>query len=261
MSQLILKTRINAVTYTDVCDRIQSLTQVSQSSYIVAANVHVVMLAYWQPAYDHILSKATLITPDGMPLVWGIRLLKGNQQSRVYGPDLMLAWCGRAAKAGLSVYLYGSTKDTLTKLSQNLKSKFPELIIAGMHSPPFRPLTVVEEAEDAKRINDSRASVVLVGLGCPKQEEWMYRQLGQVNAVMIGVGAAFRFHSGEVQQAPKWMRERGLEWLFRLIEEPKRLWKRYASTNLAFIVLFSFQIIQQETKKIQKVIEELKFSS
>ena len=260
MSQLILKTCINNVTYTDVCDRIQSLAQTRQSSYIVAANVHVVMLAYWQPAYNHVLSRATLIAPDGMPLVWGIRLLEGKKQSRVYGPDLMLAWCDRAAKAGLPVYLYGGTTDTLTKLSHNLQSKFPDLKIAGMHSPPFRPLTLAEEAADAKRINDSKASVVLVGLGCPKQEEWMYRQMGQTNAVMIGVGAAFRFYSGEVRQAPKWMRGKGLEWVFRLVEEPGRLWKRYASTNLAFVMLFSFQIMQEEIKKTRKMIERLMLS-
>ena len=261
MYKPILETNISETDYESACDHIQSLVQANQSSYIVAANVHVVMMAYWQPAYKHVLSQATLITPDGMPLAWGMQLLGSKKQSRVYGPDLMLAWCVRAAKSGLSVYLYGGTTDTLTKLSRNLQNKVPGLKIAGVHSPPFRPLTLAEEVTDAKRINDSKASVVLVGLGCPKQEEWMYRQLGQTNAVMVGVGAAFRFYSGEVQQAPKWMRRSGLEWLFRLIAEPSRLWKRYVSTNFAFLLLFSFQIARHELMKTWKAVENLRLSS
>lgn len=257
----ILATRLDCTSYDDACDRIQSLAQSHQSSYIVAANVHVVMQAHWQPEYRHVLKQATLITPDGMPLVWGICLLCGKKQSRVYGPDLMIAWCDRASQSGLSVYLYGSTTDTLTKLSKNLQLRFPDLKIVGMHSPPFRPLTLAEEAEDAQRINDSGASVVLVGLGCPKQEKWMYRQLGQTKAVMIGVGAAFRFYSGEVRQAPRWMQRAGLEWLFRLCEEPGRLWKRYVSTNSAFVLLFSLQVMKKELKGIWARMERLRLSS
>ena len=259
MQQRILETDVNETDYEDACDRIQVLAQSHQSSYVVAANVHVIMQAHWQPEYRHVLSQATLIAPDGMPLVWGIRLLGRKKQSRVYGPDLMIALCDRASKAGLSVYLYGGTTDTLAKLSLNLQNKFPTLEIAGMHSPPFRPLTLIEETADAKKINDSGASVVLVGLGCPKQENWMYRQLGQTQAVMIGVGAAFRFYSGEVRQAPRWMMRAGLEWLFRLCEEPGRLWKRYASTNSAFILLFSLQVIKKELGEAWRRIEKADF--
>jgi len=252
MQQRILETYINRTDYVKACDRIQALAQSRQSSYIVAANVHVVMLAYWQSDYKYILDRAALVTPDGMPLVWGIQLLGFTKQSRVYGPDLMLAWCERAARNGLPIYLYGGTANTLESLSKKLQNKFPALQIAGMHSPPFRPLTLKEEAADADRINRSKAAVVLVGLGCPKQEQWMYRQFGQIDAVMIGVGAAFRFCSGEVDQAPRWIMKMGLEWAFRLIKEPRRLWQRYVLTNPAFVVLFLLQLIEQYLSSLLK---------
>jgi N-acetylglucosaminyldiphosphoundecaprenol N-acetyl-beta-D-mannosaminyltransferase len=240
----VLTTLINRTSYKDACDRIHHLTQTKQSSYIVAANVHVIMTAYWQPKYRDILNQATLVTPDGMPLVWGMRWLGARHQTRVYGPDLMLAWCDRAAKTNLPIYIYGSTPQTLQRLSNNLQRAFPELRIAGSYSPPFRALTPAEEAADVERIKLSGAAVVFVGLGCPKQEEWMHRQVGKLEAVMIGVGAAFSFHSGEVAQAPRWMMALSLEWLFRLIQEPRRLWFRYLLTNSAFVFLFTQQIIR-----------------
>jgi len=240
----ILGTNLSATSYQSACDRIQTLAQTHQSSYIIAANVHVVMTAYWQKHYSQILQKAALVTPDGKPLVMAMRWLGAQYQPRVYGPDLMLAWCDRAQKSNLSIYLYGSSPETLQKLSINLQQKFPQLRIAGTHSPPFRLLTPAEESADIERIHRSGAAVVFVGLGCPKQEEWMYRQLGKLNAVMIGVGAAFKFHSGEVTQAPGWMMKYSLEWLYRLYKEPKRLWSRYLFTNSAFICLFGMQLVK-----------------
>lgn len=250
MAQRILRTDISQTTYEQACDRIQTLIQTRQSSYIVAANVHVVMMAYWHREYRHILGKAALVTPDGMPLVMGMRWLGARHQPRVYGPDLMLAWCDRAAKANLPIYLYGSTPETLQRLSEKLHHTFSNLRIAGTHSPPFRALTAEEEAADIARIQRSGAAVVFVGLGCPKQEEWMYRQLGKLDAVMIGVGAAFQFHSGEITQAPRWMMRLSLEWCFRLAKEPRRLWSRYLLTNTAFVCLFSQQIIKHHLRTI-----------
>lgn len=241
-SKTILGTLIHEITYAEACDLIQSLATTEQSSYIIAANVHVVMTAHWRPRYRNILDKAAVVTPDGMPLVMGMRWLGAKDQQRVYGPDLMLAWCDHATKINQSIYLYGSTEQTLQKLSEKLHQRFPTLQIAGTHSPPFRALTPEEEAEDIARIHCSGASVVFVGLGCPKQEEWMYRQLGKLNAVMIGVGAAFKFHSGEVTQAPRWMMKNSLEWLFRLYQEPTRLWSRYLLTNAVFVCLFGLQL-------------------
>ena len=240
----IIASPVHPTSYADACDRIQAWALAKTSCYVVAANVHVVMTAYWQRSFQHVINGAALVTPDGMPLVMGLRLLGVKQQPRVYGPDLMLAWCDRAAQAGIPLYLYGGTKAMLETLQQNLVQRFPGLIIAGTHAPPFRPLTLEEETADRDRIHASGASVVFVGLGCPKQEEWMARQQDKLNAVMVGVGAAFSFHSGAVSQAPRWMMAWGLEWLYRLAMEPTRLWQRYLINNPAFLVLFGWQLLR-----------------
>lgn len=248
MSQLphrqIINSQIDATSYEDACNRIQTWADSSTSCYIIAANVHVVMTGYWQPGYQKIINQAALVTPDGMPLVIGMRMLGIRTQSRVYGPDLMLAYCNRASRTHTPIYLYGGTESTLSKLQYNLQTRFPGLKIAGSHSPPFRPLTPQEEAEDIARIHASGAKVVFVGLGCPKQEQWMQRQQGKLQAVMMGVGAAFRFHSGEVTQAPRWMMKLGIEWLYRFSQEPRRLWQRYLVNNPTFLVLFGWQLGQ-----------------
>lgn len=246
----ILGARINSTSYRDACDRISLWVHTKQSCYIVAANVHVVMTAYWSRAFRRVLNRAALVTPDGMPLVWGMRRLGIARQARVYGPELMLALCDRAAKERLPIYLYGGTDRMLQRLVQNLHRQFPDLMIAGTHAPPFRPLTPAEESSDVKAIHQSGAAVVFVGLGCPKQEEWMARQQGKLNAVMIGVGAAFSFHSGTVSQAPRWMMAWGLEWFYRLCQEPRRLWRRYVLNNTAFIVLFGLQLMNRAIQSI-----------
>ncbi len=238
----ILKTRVDATSYGDACDRIQAWVAAGRSCYVVAANVHVVMTAYWDGLYQRILEDAALVTSDGMPLVMGLRLLGVTGQRRVYGPDLMLAWCDRAAQLAMPIYLYGGTAAMLEKLSAELQARFPGLLIAGTHAPPFRPLAPAEATADVARINQSGAQVVFVGLGCPKQEQWMYRHQGQVKAVMIGVGAAFSFFSGEVSQAPRWMMALGLEWLYRFGQEPRRLWQRYLINNPMFVLLFGAQV-------------------
>lgn len=238
----ILKSDLHVTSYGDACDRIQDWAKSRTSCYVIAANVHVVMTAYWRRDFQQIVNQAALVTPDGMPLVWAMRLLGVKKQTRVYGPDLMLAVCDRAAQTGLPIYLYGGTPAMLAKLQHNLATCFPKLKIAGSYAPPFRPLTPSEEAADRERIHASGAALVLVSLGCPKQEEWMARQQGKLQAVMLGVGAAFGFHSGEVAQAPRWVMNLGLEWLYRLAVEPRRLWRRYAINNPAFIALFALQL-------------------
>jgi N-acetylglucosaminyldiphosphoundecaprenol N-acetyl-beta-D-mannosaminyltransferase len=190
-----------------------------------------------------VVNQAALVTADGMPLVWGLGWLGVPHPQRVYGPDLMLAWCERAAQTGLPIYLYGGTEAGLIRLVTHLEQRFPGLVVAGHHAPPFRPLSPAEEEQDRQRIRRSGARVVLVGLGCPKQEEWMHRQAGQLPAVMLGVGAAFSFFSGEVSQAPRWLMGLGLEWLYRLIQEPGRLWRRYLVNNPLFVLLFAAQLI------------------
>lgn len=238
----ILKTHVHATSYDDACDRIQRWAALRRSCYVVAANVHVVTTAYRNPRYQQVLDQAALVTPDGMPLVMGLRLLGMPEQERVYGPDLMLAWCDRAAQIGLPIYLYGGTAAMLEKMADYLQDRFPNLPIAGVHAPPFRPLSPAEARADADRINQSGARVVFVGLGCPKQEQWMYQNQGQIQAVMIGVGAAFSFFSGEVTQAPRWMMRFGMEWLYRFSQEPRRLWQRYLINNPLFVLLFGAQL-------------------
>jgi N-acetylglucosaminyldiphosphoundecaprenol N-acetyl-beta-D-mannosaminyltransferase len=237
----ILKSWVDCTSYELVCDRIAELAMAKQSCYVIAANVHVVMTAYWNQAYRSVVNGATIVTPDGMPIVLGLRLLGHKDQHRVYGPDLMLAWCDRATKLGLPIYLYGSSWETLWKLQDQLFNTFPGLQIAGSYSPPFRTLTEDEIQLDCDRINASGASVVFVSLGCPKQEIWMAQHQDKIHAVTIGVGAAFKFHTGEVSQAPRWMMRWSLEWFYRLCMEPGRLWKRYVINNPAFLILFGWQ--------------------
>lgn len=243
-SHPILGSRIDCTSYPDACDRILDWARDRRSCYVIAANVHVVMTAYWQKSYQRIVNHAALVTPDGMPLVLALRLLGQRRQTRVYGPDLMLALCDRAARQQIPIYFYGGSEATLQKLTTNLQAQFPTLPIAGTYAPPFRPLTAAEEQADCDRIQASGAAIVFVGLGCPKQEQWMARQVDRLPAVMIGVGAAFRFHSGEVSQAPRWMMALSLEWLYRLGAEPQRLWKRYLINNPAFLFLFALQLLR-----------------
>ena len=243
-SQSIIGSRVDATSYEDACNRIVAWAEARLSCYAIAANVHVLTTAHWDRSYRKVLAGAKLVTPDGMPLVWALRLLGFPQQQRVYGPDLMLALCDRLSSTDLSIYLYGGTDDTLERLQTNLLQTYPTLKIAGSYSPPFRPLTPAEEQADIDRIHQSGARIVLVALGCPKQEQWMARQQGKLQAVAIGVGAAFAFHSGSVPQAPRWMMRNGLEWLFRLGAEPQRLWHRYALTIPAFVLLFTAQYLR-----------------
>jgi N-acetylglucosaminyldiphosphoundecaprenol N-acetyl-beta-D-mannosaminyltransferase len=246
----ILNVEIDVTSYDDTCDRIAAMAKQARSGYIVAANVHVVMTAYWDRKYRQVLANAAMVTPDGMPLVWGLRSLGAKNQQRVYGPDLMLSWCDRAERENLSIYLFGATVDTLEKLEQNLKLQFPDLAIAGKHAPPYidldDPRFALKLAEDIQIINASGAKVVFVALGCPNQEFWMSYAHPQLSAVAIGVGAAFDFHGGKVAQAPRWMMAIGLEWLYRFSQEPMRLWQRYLINNPCFVILFGLQHLRRK---------------
>jgi N-acetylglucosaminyldiphosphoundecaprenol N-acetyl-beta-D-mannosaminyltransferase len=216
-----------------------------ESRFISICNVHVVVTAWEDPLLCNALSIADMVTPDGMPLVWHIKRRGFKHQKRIDGPNLMWRYLALAQKAGQSVYLFGSTEETLERLSARIRFEYPLLRIAGACSPPFRPLTSREDEEIVARINDTNASVVFVGLGCPKQELWMAGHKGKINAVMIGVGAAFDFYAGNVKRAPEWMQANGLEWLYRLASEPGRLWKRYLTTNTRFL---SFLLLNRQPK-------------
>lgn len=232
----VLGVRIDAIGCETAIDLIMAWGLARESRYVAACNVHVVVSATRDTAFRQVINGADIATPDGAPVAWMLRHLGFAGQPRVSGPDLMYTLCERCAAEGLSVYCYGSTELTLAALSERLRQDFPQLVIDGMESPPFQSLTAEEAAAAVKRINASGAGIIFVGLGCPKQEYWMAAHRGRINAVMIGVGAAFDFHAGTVKRAPKWMRENGLEWLHRLLSEPRRLWKRYLATNTLFIL-------------------------
>ncbi len=237
----VLKTKVHATSYDDASEQIIAWIKAAKSCYVVAANVHVIMTAYGNAAYQQVIDRSELVTPDGMPLVWALRLLGARHQTRVYGPDLMLFWCNLTSKLGFSVYFYGTTTPVLENLTKNLSQKFPNLKIAGYFAPPFGENSELEA--DLRRIQAAGANVVFVGLGCPKQEFWMAQAQGKITAVMIGVGAAFDFHGGQVAQAPRWMMGLGLEWIFRLFQEPRRLWRRYLINNPSFVILFFSQLV------------------
>jgi len=210
--------------------------------YAVILNVHSVMTARFDRRLAAVLNSADVGTPDGMPLVWALRSLGRPAQTRVYGPDLMIALCERAAAVGHRIYFYGGREETLPRLRETLLRRFPGLCIAGMYAPPFRVLTEEEDAAVVRDIRGSGADIVFVGTGMPKQERWMYEhRLLLPGVVMLGVGAAFDFHAGRVRQAPSWMQNAGLEWLFRLSMEPTRLWKRYVLFNPLFLGLWILQ--------------------
>ncbi|MDQ2949887.1 MAG: WecB/TagA/CpsF family glycosyltransferase [Acidobacteriota bacterium] len=211
--------------------------------YAAILTVHSVMTAFFDPAFRSILNQATLGTSDGMPLVWAARSFGVRGQRRVYGPDLMLALCGQAQRVGHRIFLYGGREETLPVLCSRLLARFPKLQIAGAYSPPFRPLTPAEDAICIEQICCSEADLIFCGIGVPKQERWMAEHQHELSgSVLFGVGAAFDFHAGRVEQAPRWMQRSGLEWAFRLFMEPGRLWRRYVFLNPMFLALWALQL-------------------
>jgi N-acetylglucosaminyldiphosphoundecaprenol N-acetyl-beta-D-mannosaminyltransferase len=233
--------------YGQVLDWMEAVVAVDARGYLTAAAVNLVMSAREEPATLAATLDATLAVPDGMPLVWALRLLGHPHATRVYGPDLMAAFCARAAQSGMPIYLYGGrTPEALELLTRRLRERFPGLAIVGGHSPPFRDLTPEEERRVIAEIDDSGAQVVWVGTGQPKQERWMHHMRPRLRApLLVGVGAAFDFHAGLVPQAPAWMQRGGLEWLYRLAREPRRLWRRYARHNPRFLAGFARQYLRE----------------
>jgi N-acetylglucosaminyldiphosphoundecaprenol N-acetyl-beta-D-mannosaminyltransferase len=214
-----------------------------------AAAVHLVMLAQEDAEVRAAVLAASLVVPDGQPLVWALRALGHRSASRVYGPELMARYCEHAARTGTPAFLYGGRSEAvLVELTVRLRTRFPGLEIVGGHSPPFREPSAQEDEEIAARIDASGAAVVWVGIGQPRQEQWMARMRPRLAAPMlIAVGAAFDFHAGLVPQAPDWMGRHGLEWTYRLAREPRRLWRRYARYNPRFVAAFARQYAAQRS--------------
>ncbi len=239
----IAGTGISRVSYESATRWIAAWAGRRESRYVSASPARGVVTAWHDPEFRRILNSADIVVPDGVPVVWTMRLLGVRRQRRVYGPDLTLHACRLCAERGWPVFLYGSTEGVLEKLEANLERRFPGLHVAGKCSPPFRPMTEDEDRLLVERINASGARVVLVGLGMPKQDGWIHDHVGRVRAVMMGVGAAFDFHAGTLRQAPAWMQRMGLEWFFRLLTEPRRLWRRYLRVVPTFAVLAALEML------------------
>jgi N-acetylglucosaminyldiphosphoundecaprenol N-acetyl-beta-D-mannosaminyltransferase len=231
--------------YDRTLDWIDATVSARRQGYVCVCNVHTVMASSEDEELRAALEQSSMNVPDGQPLVWAINTLGHSLAGRVYGPELMSRACARAASTGLRFYLYGGrNQGALVQLALNLRQRYPGVRIVGGYSPPHRPLTVEEEEAVAEEINHSRADVVWVGIGVPKQEKWMARMRPRLESpLLIGVGAAFDFHAGLVPQAPNWLQEAGLEWAYRLAHEPRRLWRRYVRYNPRFVLAFARQAL------------------
>jgi N-acetylglucosaminyldiphosphoundecaprenol N-acetyl-beta-D-mannosaminyltransferase len=240
----VLGTWVDAVDPPSALQEIEAWLAGGQRRYVCVANVHAVMEALHDDRVRYVYNQAGLIVPDGMPLVWVGRLRGHTGVRRVYGPDLMLALCGRLARAGRSAFFYGGSPGVAAHLAEHLCGRFPGLSSAGSYAPPFRDLSVNEEEDVVRLLNDAGPDVIFVGLGCPRQEKWMAAFRERLRApVLVGVGAAFDFHTRRIPQAPRWMQSAGLEWLFRLAQEPLRLWRRYLVYNPLFVVHVTLQLV------------------
>jgi N-acetylglucosaminyldiphosphoundecaprenol N-acetyl-beta-D-mannosaminyltransferase len=240
----VLGVGISAINMQLALQTIQGWVEQRCSSYVCVTGVHGVMESQKDEALRQIHNLAGMVTPDGMPLVWLSRLYGHEYASRVYGPDLMLALCQMPEARGYRHFFYGGAEGVPEQLANSLQERFPGLVVAGAYSPPFRQLTREEDRQIVRMLREAKPDIVWVGLGTPKQERWMACHVEELpNSVMIGVGAAFDFHTGRKPQAPDWMQRNGLEWFFRLMTEPRRLWRRYLVNNPWFVCLVVAQAL------------------
>lgn len=242
-SRFVLGMRVDATSHDDAARRVVQWARKEKSSYVCVASVHMVMETFDSGAFRQTVNGADLVTPDGRPLVWALKGLGVSGASQVRGTDLTTSVVERAARENVPIGLYGGTPELLESFVQVLEARHPEIRVVCKIAPPFRPLTPEEDEAVTQEIVDSGAHILFVGIGCPKQENWMVAHKGRIPAVMLGVGAAFDFHTGRIRQAPHWMQVVGLEWMFRLAMDPKRLWKRYAKHNPRFVGLLLLQLL------------------
>ncbi|MDN5201635.1 WecB/TagA/CpsF family glycosyltransferase [Fulvivirgaceae bacterium BMA10] len=253
MQKRIIGLNITIGEYQKVLEDIVSMARNKTSGFVCFVNVHMVIEAYWNKKLNEGINQARILSPDGVPVAKSLEFLYGLKQDRISGMDSLPALMQLAEKEALSVYFFGSSNQILTKIEKRAHNEFPNLKIAGAFSPPFdKPLNSESYIQD---INDSGADLVFVALGCPKQEKWMIDNVRDIKAVLLGVGGAFSVYAGMQARAPEWMQKCGLEWLYRLIQEPGRLWKRYFVTNSLFLVLITMEkiklIIGRLTKRTQ----------
>lgn len=243
----LLGVKVSATTYADATDKIIAAARQKQGGVVTALPVHGVVTASGDLDLKAKINTFEIVAPDGQPVRWALNLLYNRLlPDRVYGPELMLWLCRRAAIDGIGIYLYGSHSHVVKKLAANLTKWFPTLRIVGCESPPFRLLSQDEDRETIERINASGAELVFLGLGCPRQDIFAFEHRETIKGVQVCVGAAFDFHSGNKPMAPPWMQRNSLEWLFRFVQEPVRLWRRYLVTNSIFIVKLGAEILKRK---------------
>ena len=249
----ILGVGVSAINMSLALNAIDNWIQARQRQVVCVANVHTVMECQRDAVFREIYSHAGMVTPDGMPLVWVSHLQGFSQVGRVYGPDLMLAVCESGIAKGYRHFFYGGAAGVTERLAESLSKRFPGLQVVGSVSPPFRALSADERKKDLATINAAEPDIVWVGLGAPKQEYWMHESRPDLHApILIGVGAAFDFHAGVKKQAPVWMQRLGLEWFFRLMSEPRRLWKRYLINNPIFVLLVLTQLLHIKQYNLER---------
>lgn len=241
----VLGILVNAVNYEAAVSKIIAAASAREPMSVSALAVHGVMTGVLDRTHRYRINHIDLVLPDGQPVRWALNLLYNTGlPDRVCGPNAMLHICERAAEEGLPIYLYGSKASVLEALSRNLCQRFPKLIIAGTQPSKFRHVSVQEKQEIAQQIRNSGAAITFVGLGCPRQEVWAYEYRDDLSMPLIAVGAAYDFHAGNLAKAPEFLSKIGLEWLFRMMKEPKRLWQRYVFLNPLYIWLFLLQALK-----------------
>ncbi len=240
---------VSATDYDEAVETIVEAARRRAPAVVSLHAVHAVVTASCDRRLKDKVNAFEMVAPDGQPVRWALNLLyRTGLRDRVYGPELTLRLCRGAAEAGVPIYLYGGSEEVVERLQENLVEMFPGLKVAGAESPPFRALSPEEDEEAVARINASGAGIVFIGLGCPKQDHFAHDHRDRIHGVQVCVGAAFDFHSGNKSTAPGWMQRHGLEWLYRLVQEPRRLWRRYLVTNSIFLAKLAAAVVSRKPK-------------
>ncbi len=239
----VLGVGVHAIDLSSAASIIESAVREGTKGYVCVTSVHGVMEAQRDPEFRDILNRALLVTPDGMPTVWVGRMQGNSTMRRVFGPDLMLEVCRRSTETGIRHFLYGGNPGIAAELAEGLRRRFPGITVVGTFTPPFRPLAPTEQLALERQLETTLPDIVWVGLSTPKQEKFMAANFRRLPCkIMVGVGAAFDIHTGHVKDAPKWIKDAGLQWAHRLCQEPGRLWKRYLVNNSAFLIAIGLQL-------------------
>lgn len=245
----VISMGVNITNLASALYHVELLSNQGEGAYVCVSNVHMCMEVYDSAEFSKIVNEADLVIPDGKPLSWAQKFLGHSDAEQVRGQDIMNALCASSGEKSLNIGFYGGSSEALLNtVKEKLIASYPDINITYAYSPPFRPLTEVEDMDVVTAINKADVNVLFVGIGCPKQERWMAEHKNKLNCVMLGVGAAYDFIAGEKSHAPRWIQKIGMEWLFRLCSEPKRLWRRYLSTNPRFIWHFGRQYFKSLIK-------------